>query len=640
MKLATIVRAGQDRAAVVLDLPQGWDGLVLRAASDATGSALDPNAPAPGFVRYFLDVAAAQHVLATAGARVRWPAAMFGFTYEGHVTTRRILAGGPAALAALRDLTETVRRLALSGDDAALLQSALVPASRARLRTPVPDPPLWMVLHGNSPTVWRKQERMDPTRHIMTRIPAKRVRPVNALLGQDEPLYLPPDAQLSFGAELGFVIGAPAHRVSADQAYRHVAGYLCTNDGYSNVYTPPVPERRTGDVHNTTQIADKATDGCGPAGPWIVTHDEVGDPHDLMLWTRQDGRVRNRSHTSAHLLGVEDAVERLSHIFTLQPGTIVSLAAAGWDGIEDSPSDPSSGRTVLEVEAERVGALRTPVYYPDALRQAERTGKSPYYFVGTVDDSSPMDRLLADRAAAEDAGPPALPGLPPPHGFWMLLGNQRDAASLEIEGCASPGLPAPVAYPIASLSVASGDDTAEERLVGVASDAGTVRITCQLAFVLGPEHAYAETPETAVGRVAGLATLLAIHDAGPTERLLPPVTDYERRFSRFLGYCGDGRHILGQATPVGSEADIGAVRAAHLRVNGATHRASTADYTHDAAATIAYLSRAITLLPGDVIGLGPLGPALELPSENLVRGLLVEAELEGLAPIRVRVRRA
>lgn len=638
MKLTTIVRAGQDRATVVLDLPEGWDGSVHHAASAPTDSAPDRNAPTPGFARYFLDVAVARHLLATAGARVRWPAAMFGLPFDGHVTTRRILAGGPAALAALRDLTETVRRLALSGDDHALLQSALVPASRARLRTPVPDSPLWMVLHGNSPTVWRKQEGMDPTQHIMTRVPAKRVRPVNALLGQDEPLYLPPDAQLSFGAELGFVIGAPAHRVSADQAYRHVAGYLCTNDGYSKVYTPTGSERRTGDVHNTTQIADKATDGCGPAGPWIVTHDEVGDPHDLMLWTRQDGRVRNRSHTSAHLLGVEDAVERLSHIFTLQPGTIVSLAAAGWDGIEDSPSDRASGRTVLEVEAERVGALRTPVYYPDAPQQAERTGKSPYYFVGTVDDSSPMDRLLADRAAGEDAGPPALPGLPPPHGFWMLLGNQRDAASLEIEGCASPGVPAPVAYPIASLSVAGGDDTCEERLVEVPADAGAIRITCQLAVVLGPAHAYAETPETAVDRVAGLAALLAIHDAGSTERLVPPVTDYERRFSRFLGYCGDGRHILGLATPVGSEADIAAVRAVHLRLNGATYQGLTANYAHDAATTIAYLSRAITLLPGDVIGLGPLGPALALPSEDLVRGVLVEAELEGLAPVRVRVR--
>ncbi len=639
MKLATIVRDGQDRAAVVLDLPEDWDESARDTESDATDSTPDPNAPAPGFTRYFMDVAVARHVLATVGARVRWPAAMFELPYEGHVTTRRILAGGPPALAAVRDLTETVRRLALSGDDDVLLQAALVPASRARLRTPVPDPPLWMVLHGNGPIVWRKQEGMDPTRHIMTRVPAKRVRTVNALLGQDEPLYLPPDAQLSFGAELGLVIGAPAHRVSADHAYRHVAGYLCTNDGYSNMYTPRLPEGNPRDVRNTGQITDKATDGCGPAGPWIVTHDEVGDPHDLMLWTRQDGRVRNRSHTSAHTVGVEEVVERLSHLFTLQPGTIVSLGAAGWDGIEDVPADRASGRTQLEVEAERVGALRTPVYYPDAPRQAERAGRSPYYFVGTVDGSSPLDRLNADGAATGDSGRSTLPDLPAPHGFWMLLGNQRDAASLEIEGSASPEVPAPVAYPVASLGVAAAAADAE-RVVEIPADAGTIRVACQLAFMVGSEHAYAETPATAIQHVAGLATLLAIHDAGLSERLVPPVTDYERRFSRFLGYCGDGRHFLGQAAPVGPGIDFTAVREAQLRVNGAAYQASTADYAHDAAATVAYLSRAITLLPGDVIGLGPLGPAVELSSDDLVGGVLVEAELEGLAPVRVLVRRA
>ena len=622
----------------MLDLPEGWEGTVRRAESDLTDLAPDPNAPARGYARYFLDVGVARQALATVGPRVRWPAAMWGLPDEGHVTTRRILAGGPSALAALHDLTETVRRLALSGE-AALVQPALVPASGARLRTPVPDPPLWMVLHGTSTIVWRKQVGIDPMRHIMTRVPAKRVRTVNALLGHDEPLYLPPEAQLSFGVELGFVIGAPAREVAAEHAYRHVAGYVCTNDGYSNVYSSRVREGSPRDVHSTMQIADKATDGCGPVGPWIATHEEVGDPHDLVLWTRQDGRLRNRSFTAAHIVGVEEAVERLSRLFTLQPGTIVSLGAAGWDGIEDEPADRASGRTVLEVEAERVGTLRTPVYYPDATQQAERAGRSPYYFVGTVDGSSPLDRLNAGRTAVSDPGRSALPDVPSPYGFWMLMGNQRDAASLEIERFASPELPAPVAYPIGSLAITGDEAGDQERVVELPADTGTVRVTCQLAFVVGPEPAYAETAETAAQRVAGLATLLSIHDAGPTEHLVPPVTEYERRFSTFLGYCGDGRHILGPVTPIGSAAELSTSRSARLRVSSATHAASTEDYAHDAAATVAHLSRAVTLVPGDVIGLGPLGRAAEVPAGDLARGVPIEAHVEGLAPLRIRVRR-
>ena len=64
---------------------------------------------------------------------------------------------------------------------------------------PVPDTPLCYILHGNAPTVWCRQSEKDPNQHVMTRIPAMRIRTVNALLGYDEPLYLPASAKLSFG---------------------------------------------------------------------------------------------------------------------------------------------------------------------------------------------------------------------------------------------------------------------------------------------------------------------------------------------------------------------------------------------------------------------------------------------------------
>ena len=82
-------------------LARGLDGTVQRAESDLTDLAPDPNAPARAHARYFLDVAAAREALATVGPRVRWSAAMWGLPDERHVTTRRILAGGPSALAGL-----------------------------------------------------------------------------------------------------------------------------------------------------------------------------------------------------------------------------------------------------------------------------------------------------------------------------------------------------------------------------------------------------------------------------------------------------------------------------------------------------------------------------------------------------------
>lgn len=641
MKLTTIVREGQDRAAVVLDLPMGWDGGAGARPESDGGSDANP-APA-GCDRYYLDVARARDLLAASQLRLLWPA---GLTFaetaalggKGEpLPVRRLLAGGPATLAVLGDLVEAVRLLAECGDGI-LAAAALVPAGAARLRTPVPDAPLCYVLHGNAATVWCRQSEKDPNQHVMTRIPAMRIRTVNALLGHNEPLYLSASAQLSFGNELGFVIGQEARNVSAEHAYRHVAGYVCTNDCYSSVYSQLAADAPTR-INSTMQIGDKATDGCGPVGPWIATAEEVGDPHDLILVTRQDGLLRNRSHSGAYIVGVEEAVERLSHRFPLLPGTIVSLGAAGWDGISDEPVDRAAGRSVLEVEAERIGVLRTPLIYPDAEEQAAREGGSPYIFVGTVDGTTPLDRWEADDSSAT-----TLTGLPAPRGFWMLFGNQREAAENEIEQTDSPELPAAVAYPTATLRLlpaATGSD-GEAAVMEVLPDAGVVRVTCHLAMVIGPEPAYAEPAGTAGQRVAGYATLLSVQDAGVEERLALPTTDYERRFATFFGYCGAGYHALAPATAV---ADPGAPageegRAVVLRVGDRAYAATTAAYRHSPAAVVEHLSRALTLLPGDVIGLGPLGPAVTLPAEGLADGVAVRAEIEGLAAVDVRVRRA
>lgn len=639
MKLTTIVREGRDRAVVVVDLAVGWDGGVSRPGGEGGG---DANPPPLGYGRYYLDVARARDLLTASQERLRWPA---GLTFpetaalgrEGEpLAVRRLLAGGPATLTVLGDLVETVRLLAERGDGI-LAAPALVPAEAARLRTPVPDAPLCYILHGNAVVVWRRQVGIEPNQHIMTRIPAMRIRTVNALLGHDEPLYLPAGAELSFGNELGFVIGQEARNVPAEDAYRYVAGYVCTNDCYSNMYSPLAADAPTR-INSTMQIGDKATDGCGPVGPWIATPEEVGDPHDLLLLTRQDGLLRNRSHSGAYIVGVEEAVERLSHRFPLLPGTIVSLGAAGWDGISDEPVDRAAGRSVLEVEAERIGVLRTPLIYPDANEQAARAGGSPYMFVGTVDGTTPLDRWEADGGSAT-----ALAGLPPPRGFWTLFGNQREAAQREIEETDSPEVPAAVAYPTATLRLlptAAGDD-GEPASMEVSAEAGTVRVSCHLAMVVGPEAAYAETAETAGQQVAGYATLLSLHDAGTLERLELPTTDYERRFATFFGYCGAGHHALAPATAV---ADLGAPageegRAVALRVGDREYAAATDRYRHTPAAVVEHLSRALTLLPGDVIGLGPLGPAVELPAEGLADGVVVRAEIEGLASVDVRVRR-
>ncbi|MAG37442.1 MAG: hypothetical protein CL878_14500 [Dehalococcoidia bacterium] len=344
--------------------------------------------------------------------------------------------------------------------------------------------------------------------------------------------------------------------------------------------------------------------------------------------------MRNRAHSGAYIVGVEEAVERLSQRFTLRPGTIVSLGAAGWDGVRDEPVDRASGRSVLEVEVERIGVLRTPVVYPDAADQSRRAGGSPFLFAGTVDEVSPLERLAA--APRERS---ALAGLPPPRGFWRLFGNQREAEDLELEQYVSPELPMPVAYPVVSLAMLSDTEAnvGEPHHIDLPSHSGTIHATCHLAIVIGPEPAYAETATSAPTRIAGYATLLSLHDAGPLESLVPPTTDYESRHTTFLSYCGEGQHVLAPAIGALGMTEMPAGRVATLRVGDREYAGNTAHYLHDAPAAVEHLSRALTLLPGDVIGLGPLGPAVELPAADLTDGELVVAAVDGLQSVRAHV---
>jgi hypothetical protein len=96
-------------------------------------------------------------------------------------------------------------------------------------------------------------------------------------------------------------------------------------------------------------------------GPYLVTLDEVGNPYDLMIYTRQSGHLRDRSHTGAMHIGIERTISWLSSFRALQPGDVIHMGTMGYDG---SPfaTEPVEG-DVIESEIERLGVLRNPVAY-------------------------------------------------------------------------------------------------------------------------------------------------------------------------------------------------------------------------------------------------------------------------------------
>ena len=621
MKITTIVREGQDRAAVVLDLTES-----ASVNGGETGQR-DSFGPPAGYRRFYVDVTSVLSLFAERREHRLWVEAL---TTGGKpfITVRKLLSGGNKTLDIIRELLDELENLHAKGDSD-FVAPALVQEGQAQLRTPVPDSPLYLVCHNNNPIPWRKQMKGDAVRHI-SQVPSVRFRTVNSLLGQDETLYLPAGFHLGMGTEFGFVIGAEAKMVKAEDALEYVAGYVCTNDCYSGMFGGLLDYEKTAyALFSNVQTADKCTDGCGPVGPWIATSDDVGKPHDLITRTWQDGVLRDRAHTGSYIRGVEEIIERFSHMMTLPSGTIVSLGAAGWDGFFDEPADRESGRSLLEAEIEKVGVLRTPIRYPEENRKE----KSPYFFVGTVDGSSPFERLLADRSVLSGASNSTLPGLPAPSIFWMLIGNQKDSAEYEPENIHSDSCPVPMPLPAGSLAAERPEDGIMR--VELPPGKGTITAACQLAVVVGPDAVYQVPAEKAGEFIAGHAVLLSIHDSEPFDQMELSKTIFEHRWGLFLGYPGDGRHVLGPVVP-GLIEEISDVL---FTVGRSEQTGSPSWYEFGGPDVIAHLSKSVTLLPGDVIGLGPLGKPIELTSEDLNRGAEVSISCKELPTLDVIVAR-
>ena len=103
-----------------------------------------------------------------------------------------------------------------------------------------------------------------------------------------------------------------------------------------------------------TFIPGKNFPGTGPLGPWMVTKDEISDPHGLDIKTRLNGEVRQQSSTAQLIFAAGYLVWAVSRVMTLHAGDIISTGTPSGIG----PLRPGD---VVEVEVEGVGILSNPV---------------------------------------------------------------------------------------------------------------------------------------------------------------------------------------------------------------------------------------------------------------------------------------
>ncbi len=155
------------------------------------------------------------------------------------------------------------------------------------------------------------------------------MKAVTAVNGPNDDVYIPPGSEKTdWEVELGIVIGETARHVSVNDADRYILGYCLIND---------VSERHYQVERGGTWDKGKGYDTFGPIGPWLVTRDEVGDPHDLGMWLEVNGRRYQNGSTRTMIFSVHELVSYVSQFMTLLPGDIMSTGTPPGVGLGQKP---------------------------------------------------------------------------------------------------------------------------------------------------------------------------------------------------------------------------------------------------------------------------------------------------------------
>jgi 2-keto-4-pentenoate hydratase/2-oxohepta-3-ene-1,7-dioic acid hydratase in catechol pathway len=157
--------------------------------------------------------------------------------------------------------------------------------------------------------------------------------------------------KVDYEGELAFVIGKRCRNVPLEQAHEVIAGYTICND----------VTVRDWQFRTPTWTIGKSFDTHGPIGPWIVTKDEIADPHNLSLKTWVDEELRQNANTGEMIFNCYEQIAYLSQAMTLEPGDVISTGTPSGVGVKMKPRGYLKPGQVVRIEIEGIGQLQNPV---------------------------------------------------------------------------------------------------------------------------------------------------------------------------------------------------------------------------------------------------------------------------------------
>ncbi len=170
--------------------------------------------------------------------------------------------------------------------------------------------------------------------------------------GHEQPLLCPREStSLDYEGEIAVIIGKPGRRITEADAWKHVAGYSCYNDG----------SVRDWQRHTSQFTPGKNFAATGAFGPWMVTTEEIEPGATLSLTTRLNGQVMQQATTHMMIFPIPRLIAYCSTFVPLESGDVIVTGTPGGVGARRNPPIFMKPGDVVEVEVDRIGCLRNTI---------------------------------------------------------------------------------------------------------------------------------------------------------------------------------------------------------------------------------------------------------------------------------------
>ena len=277
------------------------------------------------------------------------------FDCEGTARIGVIKGAGIVDLVASGSRLTQIREIAAAGPEALRELETLVDRAtptytlaKVRLLAPIERPGKYLAIGMNYAKHLEEADKLGVAR---SKYQTWFNKQTSCVSGPYDPIDPGVTEKLDYEVELGVVIGQPAKSVSESDAESHVFGYFVAND----------VSARDWQFHTPTFTIGKSFDTHGPIGPWIVTAEDVPDPHNLDLRTYVNGELRQQSNTQQMIHNIWAQIAYLSTAFTLETGDLIATGTPEGVGIGSNPPRFLARGDVVRCEIDSIGAIENRV---------------------------------------------------------------------------------------------------------------------------------------------------------------------------------------------------------------------------------------------------------------------------------------